>query len=418
MPCRAAAVMPPPPPHDAASPAGAEPMFRRGRRAPADPDGILLVARDPAVIAATKEAAQRALLAGPIRIISGAEALARLIGPGHPPQHLVLEEGEATDALLSAACDRFSGTGFVIVTRPGGPGGHGLPTVPAESAKLAEALAHPGAPSQTPPQDPAELAAGLARGEITVRFQPVVRLADQRPVLVEALARWERPQSAHPPADFVGVAEEGGLAMSLTLSVVARALSDLRTALGPRRTLKLSFNVPLAALLHRHLPTQLRPIVAAAGFQPEDLLLELTETAVVRDIALLHRALRRLRRQGFHVVLDDLGLDDRRVALLGLPFAGVKLDRGLVAAMPHARRARMQVERIAHAAREQGRDVIAEGISDARLWRCAMAAGCGLAQGFGVGRPILPAALPAWMAAWAEGGAAARLNAAPQRAQR
>lgn len=379
-------------------------MYRRTRRISTDPRGLLVVASDPAVIAATNEAARRINLASPIQIVSGAEALARLIGPGDPPRHMVLEDGEATEALLSAARDRFSSTEVVIVARSARYWHQGIRTVPAEGGRLAEALARAGAPLQTPPLDPAELAAGLARGEITVRFQPVVRLTDHRPVLVEALARWERPQSAHPPADFIGVAEEGGLAMSLTLSVAARALIGLRTALGPRQTLRLSFNVPLAALLHPDLPTRLGPILAATGFQPEELLLELTETAVVRDTALLHRALRRLQRQGFHVVLDDLGMDDRRIGLLSLPFAGVKLDRGLVAAMPHTRRARMQVERIAHAAREQGRAVIAEGISDARLWRCAAAAGCDLAQGFGVGRPILPAALPAWMSAWAEAG--------------
>lgn len=379
-------------------------MFRRAPHAPTDPRGLLLVASDPAVIAAANEAAQRIPQACPIRIVSGAEALARLIGPGYPPQHMVLEDAEVTDALLSAARDRFSSTEVVIVAQSARHSHTGMRIVPAEGGRLAEALARAGTPLQTPPQDPAELAAGLARGEITVRFQPVVRLADHRPVLVEALARWERPQAAHPPADFVSVAEEGGLAMSLTLSVAARALSDLRAALGPRRTLRLSFNVPLAALLHPDLAARLGPIVAANGFQPEDLLLELTETAVVHDTALLHRALRRLQRRGFHVMLDDLGMDDRRIGLLGLPFAGVKLDRALVAAMPHLRRARMQVERIAQAAHDQGRAVIAEGISDARLWRCAAAAGCDLAQGFGVGRPILPAALPAWMTAWAEAG--------------
>lgn len=372
------------------------------RRAPKRPSGLLLVARDPVVIAATSEAAQRIPLARPIQIVSGAEALFRLLGPGDPPRHLVLEEGEATQALLTAARDRFSGTEFVIVAqRPGRASVPGMETVPAESARLAEALAHVCAPLQTPPQDPAELAAGLARGEITVRFQPVVRLADRRPVLVEALARWERPASAHPPADFVSVAEEGGLAMPLTLAVVARALCELRAALGARQKLRLAFNVPLAALLHQDLPLRLGPIVAVAGFQPEDLLLELTESAVVRDTALLHRALLRLRRRGFHVVLDDLAMDDQRSDLLALPFAGVKLDRSLVTALPQSRRARMQVERIAQAARQQGRAVIAEGVSDAQLWRCAAAAGCDLAQGFGVGRPILPAALPAWMATWA-----------------
>lgn len=248
---------------------------------------------------------------------------------------------------------------------------------------------------------PGDLAAGLARGEISVRFQPVVRLADRRPVLVEALARWERSHAAHLPSAFVGVAEDSGLGMPLTLAVVARALCELRAALGAHHKLRLAFNVPLATLLHEGLPLRLSPIVAATGFQPEDLLLELTETAVVRDTALLHRALLRLQRRGFHVVLDDLGMDDQRSDLLDLPFAGVKLDRSLVAALPQARRARMQVERIARTARQQGRAVIAEGISDAKLWRCAAAAGCDLAQGFGVGRPILPSALRDWMTAWA-----------------
>ncbi|MFM2149954.1 MAG: hypothetical protein RLZZ187_2260 [Pseudomonadota bacterium] len=372
-------------------------MLRRG---PAGPSGLLLVARDPAVIAATSEAARRMPLGSPVQIVTGAEALQRLLAPGDPPRHLVLDAEEATDALLSAARDRFSGTEFVIVARrPGRASIQGVKTVPADSAPLAAALARVGAPLPTP--DPAELAAGLARGEITVRFQPVVRLADRRPVLVEALARWERPHSAHPPADFVGVAEEAGLAMPLTLAVVARALCDLRAALGARQKLRLAFNVPLAALLHQDLPLRLGPIVAASGFQPEDLLLELTESSIVRDTALLHRALSRLQRCGFHVVLDDLGMDDQRSELLELPFAGVKLDRNLIAALPRTRRARMQVERIADAARQHGRAVIAEGISDQHLWRSAAAAGCDLAQGFGVSRPLLPSALQAWMASWA-----------------
>ena len=377
-------------------------MIRRPRRGPQDPQGLLLVASDPAVIAATRDAARRIALGRPVQIVSGAEALSRLIGPGEPPRHMVLEDGWAGEALLHAARDRFSGTGIVVVGPPGRPLPQGLRAVPAEGARLAEALARGGLPVGAMPQDPAELAAGLARGEITLRFQPVVRLADRHPVLVEALARWERPHAAYRPADFIAVAEDGGLGMRLTLAVAARALQELRAAFGRPRRLRLAFNVPLAVLLQEELPARLGPIVAAAGFRPEDLLLELTESAVVRDTALLRRALRRLHLKGFHVVLDDLCMDDGRSDLLDLPFAGVKLDRALVAALPHARRARMQVERIARQARRLGRAVIAEGISDARLWREAAAAGCDLAQGFGVGRPILPAALRAWMRAWAD----------------
>lgn len=388
-------------PHDAAFPGGCEPMLRRLRRNPADPHGFVLVASDPLVIAAARDAARRIQPSRPIQIVSGAEALFRLIGPGEPPRHLVLEGGTEGDALLSAARDRFSETGVVVVTRPGECVPSGLRTAPAEGARLAEALAHGGTRAARPPQDAAALADGLARGEITVRFQPVVRLSDRRPVLVEALARWERPDAAHVPSDFVGVAEEAGLAMRLTLAVVARAVGELSAAMGGRRGLRLAFNVPLAVLLQEELPTRLRQILAAVGFRPEDLLLELTENAVVRDTALLRRALHRLGRSGFAVMLDDLDIDDDRGELLDLPFAGVKLDRGLVAALPRRRRARHHVEQVVRLSRRQGRLVIAEGIADPLLWRCAAAAGCDLAQGFGVGRPIPPAALPAWISAWA-----------------
>jgi EAL domain-containing protein (putative c-di-GMP-specific phosphodiesterase class I) len=374
-------------------------MLRRSRRHPDDLPSIVLVADDPVVIAAAHDAAHRLHGARPIQIVSGAEALSRLVGPGPPPQHLVLEGGAAGQALLSAARDRFSGTGVVVVARPGDEVPEGLCSVPAEGARLAEALAGLGLPGAMPASDAAALAAGLARGEITVRFQPMVRFADRRPVMVEALARWERPEAALGAGAFVAMAERAGLGMALTLAVARRALKELAVARG-RSGLRLSFNVPLGVLLQPELPNKLGAIVAASGLKPEDLLVELTESTEVRDTALLRRALRRLARAGFGVLLDDLGMDDARDVLLKLPFAGVKLDRSLIAALPFERRARAQVEALVRRARREGRAVIAEGVTDPLHWRLAAAAGCDLAQGFGVGRPIPPEALAAWISAW------------------
>jgi len=145
---------------------------------------------------------------------------------------------------------------------------------------------------------------------------------------------------------------------------------------------------------------ELRDIVAETGFRRSELLIELTESTEVRDTALLRRALERLGRADFRVLLDDLGLDDARRVLLDLPFAGVKLDRSLVACLPAERRARGLVERLARQARRRGGAVIAEGVTDPLLWRLTSSTGCNLAQGFGVGRPLPPEALPAWIAAW------------------
>jgi EAL domain-containing protein (putative c-di-GMP-specific phosphodiesterase class I) len=374
-------------------------VLRRPRRSLADSAGLFLVASDPLVIAAVHDAARRLHGGRKVQILSGAEALYRLVGPGDPPRHLVLEGGTADAALLSAARDRFSGTDVVVVARPGQRAPDGLRAVPASGAKLARALAANGAPGAVPASDARAFSAGLLRGEITVRFQPIVRLADRRPVMVEALARWERPQAALGADAFIAMAEDAGLAMPLALAVARTAVDGLAEA-RQRLPLRLSFNVPLSVLLQANLPAQLEALLAHGGMNPADVLLELTESTAVRDTALLRRALQRLDLGGFHVLLDDLGLDDTRAPLLDLPFAGVKLDRTLIAALPRSRRARALVEKLVRRAHRDGRAVVAEGVTDPLLWRAAAAAGCDLAQGFGVGRPIPPEALTAWIGAW------------------
>jgi EAL domain-containing protein (putative c-di-GMP-specific phosphodiesterase class I) len=187
--------------------------------------------------------------------------------------------------------------------------------------------------------------------------------------------------------------------MPLALAVAGTAIEAL-AAVRRVLPLRLSFNVPLAVLLRADLPSRLGALVAQHGLRPHDVMLELTESTTVRDTALLRRALQRLDGAGFRVLLDDLGLDDSRAPLLGLPFAGVKLDRSLIAALPGERRARAQVERLVRRSHAEGRAVVAEGVTDPLLWRAAAAAGCDLAQGFGVGRPIPPEAMPAWISAW------------------
>lgn len=379
-------------------------MVRRLRRNSSDAGTLLLVARDPQVIAMTREAALRMAVRPLVQVASSAEALSQLVGPGPAPRHLVLEgggPGSIAPALLKAALDPFSGTAVVVVGRPGASLPRGLPVVPSEPKRLAEALVAQQDRTGLNGGDttPAALAAGLERGEITVRFQPIVRMRDRQPVLLEALARWERPGAALGAAGFVPMAERSGLAARLTTAVASRALADLAT-IPSARNLRVSFNVPLPVLLAPGLPSWLAASVAASGLRPTNLLLELTESTAVRDIDALRRALRRLARAGFGVLLDDLALDDGRRHLLALPFAGVKLDRGLVIGMPKDFRARADVRRIVQKAHAKGMVVIAEGVTDPHVWRAASTAGCDLAQGFGVGRPLQISALSTWMAAW------------------
>jgi EAL domain-containing protein (putative c-di-GMP-specific phosphodiesterase class I) len=126
----------------------------------------------------------------------------------------------------------------------------------------------------------------------------------------------------------------------------------------------------------------------------------MTETAPVLDRPALRRALERLRNAGIAVLIDDMGLDEDRTDLIALPFAGIKLDRHLVTAMPSRRRARAEVQKLVRMAHAAGMSVTAEGVSNACLWRAVAAAGVDNAQGYAIARPLPAAALHAWKGAW------------------
>ncbi|HYZ31946.1 MAG TPA: EAL domain-containing protein, partial [Crenalkalicoccus sp.] len=244
--------------------------------------------------------------------------------------------------------------------------------------------------------------AGLASGEISVRFQPVVRLLDGRPILVEALARWRGRGGAIGPEAFVPLAERSGLARALAFTVASQAAAELGGLPRPLG-LGVTVNLSLPQLLKPDLAAWLRRATAGTGLRSAQVTLELTETVPVRDRALLRRALLRLRWAGHGVLLDDLLMGDARARLLALPFAGFKLDRSLVEALPRNARARREVQRLVRGAARRGQLVIAEGISDRRLWAAVQGLGVTAAQGFAVGRPLPSAALLAWRAGWRSG---------------
>ncbi|MXP62184.1 EAL domain-containing protein [Roseomonas sp. M0104] len=377
------------------------------RPIPGDRNAALLVlAHDPAIIEAARLAAAR-LPSGPPRLVgSGLEALRHLFSTGETARQLVCEPsaaGEIWPALRATANDPFGPAGIVVVGQGDDGflrrlGGSSLPEALTAALRKAAGL-HPRGPEA----GPEELAIGLARGEITVRYQPVVSIADRRPVLLEGLARWHRRNDAPVgPDHFVPLAERSGQAQALAMAVSAAAFSELSAA-PARIGAALSLNLPLAVLLERDVLGWMRRLMRHANFPLSALTLELTETTPVRDRPALRRALWRLQRAGLPVLIDDMGLEEDRAALLELPFAGIKLDRHLVAAMPHRRRARTEVERLTELAHSRRMSVTAEGISNALLWRAVAAAGVDNAQGYAVSRPLPAAALSAWGMAWRGG---------------
>jgi EAL domain-containing protein (putative c-di-GMP-specific phosphodiesterase class I) len=365
---------------------------------------VLVLARDPAVIAAAEKAV-RAERRGPATLVgSGREALAHLAAPGDALAHLVCDPTAVTShwpQVLANLADPSGTTRLVLVTATNGDS-----ALPPDRDRLAAELREAAAPLDPLPPEPASaLREGMARGEIGVRYQPIVRVSDRKPVMLEALARWHREDSMVPPAAFVPIAEKFGLLSALSAEVTRCVARDLPT-LPQALRLGVSVNLSLPLLLSSDLLPCVERVAHRAGLKPSGLLFELTETAEVEDRSALRRALARLRAGGHKVLLDDLALRDERRGLLDLPFTGFKLDRRFVEALPDDAAARNETRSLMRHAEAWGQVVVAEGVSDERVWRAVRGLGIHLAQGFAVGRPLPAAALPVWLQVWRGSGPA------------
>jgi EAL domain-containing protein (putative c-di-GMP-specific phosphodiesterase class I) len=356
------------------------------------------VLRDSHLLAMLQDGLRR-IGAPAARAVPVEEAMSRLVGPGPPPLGLLLEpnlDSVGWKALLTAAHDPFSPTRVLLI---GGADG-----LPAEPDHILAALRTPTVPQE--PSADEEVAAfrlGLVRGELAMRYQPIVRISDRRPVGVEGLVRWLRPgaqgSTALGPDSFVPMAERGGLAVALSRAVGRLAVDEM-AALWPGLRLPISINLPLEVILRRDTRPWLSRLCREGGLRSGELALELTETSPVSAPPALHRAVTRLRQAGHPVWIDDMSLQENRDTLLDMPFTGIKLDRHLVGAMPRQHRARAEVTRLVALAHARGMLVTAEGVTSEGLWRTLAAAGVDRAQGFAVGRPLPATALPAWVSAW------------------
>jgi len=246
----------------------------------------------------------------------------------------------------------------------------------------------PRMPKANPSEQEQELRAALSGRVLLLRYQPIIRLRNGHTAALEGLVRWPRQEALLQAGAFVPLAEKLGLALDLTHAVLERVAHDWQQTPSPKGGL--AVNMPLSVLLLPEMPALLAATLRRHGARRGRLLLELTETEAILDPSRLRRALRRLQRMGVPVLLDDVTLGDHRWQLAGQPFAGLKLDRSLIEALPHQMRARHFLRCILRDSHAKGRYVIAEGVSNSLLRRTARGLGVDFAQGNLLGLPAPP----------------------------
>ncbi|WP_082135695.1 bifunctional diguanylate cyclase/phosphodiesterase [Mycobacterium sp. EPa45] len=224
---------------------------------------------------------------------------------------------------------------------------------------------------------------GIPQG-FRLKYQPVVALPQGTPVAVEALARWTTPSGMQiPPQTFVALAEANGMGAQLDALVLDQACAEIQAA---NLDLDVHVNIGAARLGNPEFEGVITRTLARHGLPAARLVLEITETVPIVDLAEGAGAIRRLNDLGIRVALDDFGAGYNSLTYLHeLPVQIVKLDRGLALGVDPRRNLTLY-RSVIGLCQALNLNVIAEGIETADQAETIFMAGCGLAQGHLFGR--------------------------------
>ena len=237
-----------------------------------------------------------------------------------------------------------------------------------------------------------DLRRAIEREEITLLYQPIVRLEDRTVAGFEALARWDHPKMGRlSPAEFISIAEEIGLIVDLgmfALERAARQLHQWQRTMRANETIFVSVNVSSRQLLRQDLIHDLRTVLSRHSVLRGTLKLELTESLVMENPEHAAQMLLRIRELGAGLALDDFGTGHSSLSYLQrFPFDTIKIDRSFVRTTPKGMRP-ILLRSIIALAHDLGMEVVAEGAetdSDAvELYQL----GCEYAQGYAFGEPM------------------------------
>jgi diguanylate cyclase (GGDEF)-like protein len=242
-----------------------------------------------------------------------------------------------------------------------------------------------------------DLQRALREGEFRMQYQPLIRLADGRPVGAEALIRWYSPTRGFvSPVDFIPIAEEFGLIVDIGQWVLETSAIQVAQWRRDFPDLGLNVNVSGHQLVHPRFADNVMRALAIAGLPSSAVTLELTESVLMSEPDLGKAALHQLRGLGVQLSIDDFGTGYSSLAYLReLPVDELKIDRAFIARAELTPEDLALVRTIVELAQILGLRVVAEGIENAAQLNALRGLGCGYGQGYHLCRPADAADVPA-----------------------
>jgi diguanylate cyclase (GGDEF)-like protein/PAS domain S-box-containing protein len=237
-----------------------------------------------------------------------------------------------------------------------------------------------------------DLRRGLESGELIAYYQPIVSLVTGKITGFEALSRWLRPQGVVPPAEFIPVADETGLILSINRRMMREACNQLRTWQAHFRCdppLTMSVNVSPRQFADPELAKDVSEVLKETGITPNTLNLEITETIAMRDADRALVLFSEIKALGVHLSVDDFGTGYSSLSRLPrFPVDALKIDRVFISDMNTNYENYEIVRLIVALAHNIGLRVVAEGTERQDQIAALQHLGCEMAQGFFYSPPV------------------------------
>ncbi|HEY7879004.1 MAG TPA: EAL domain-containing protein [Gemmatimonadaceae bacterium] len=239
----------------------------------------------------------------------------------------------------------------------------------------------------------ADLRDGIERGELRLLYQPIVDLATGRLAAVEALVRWEHPtRGLLAPAVFIPLAEETGLIVPLGRWVIREACKQgalWRSQSPLDESPTVTVNLSGRQFQHEALVSDIAAALAESGLEPVRLVLEITESVIMRDVEVTLARLLELKALGVRLAIDDFGTGYSSLSSLRrFPIDVLKIDKAFVDNITLGGNDAALARTIIALGDMLSLRTVAEGIEDAQQHRTLQELGCELGQGYLFAKPL------------------------------
>jgi diguanylate cyclase (GGDEF)-like protein len=245
-----------------------------------------------------------------------------------------------------------------------------------------------------------DLGNALAADEFFLVYQPMLDLASEQVVGVEALLRWQHPAGETiPPDAFIPLAEESGLIVTIGRWVLEQACAQGARWHERGYPLNISVNVSARQLERPEFIEEVRTALQDSGLEPATLTLEITETVLMRKPETTALLLTELKGLGVRIAVDDFGTGYSSLAYLRqFPVDSLKIDRTFITGLALSSEAHALTHTLIQLGKALGLETLAEGVEQHSQVRELQREGCDLAQGFLFARPLTPDALEHFLA--------------------